>query len=171
MEEQKITETLVVEKIKEFLINKQNGNWHEEKSRISNLHEHGADIVMTGGSKDGERFIIECKGKSYAKSANSINKEGWLNALGQIITRMDVNRITNPQKEGNKPTINRAYKYGLGLCSESAQVALRRIPKNIAKTLNLHIFGVNDNGDVMYFTPKDFGKEYPKECFCGEGNV
>ena len=35
MEEQKITETLVVEKIKEFLINKQNGNWHEEKSKIS----------------------------------------------------------------------------------------------------------------------------------------
>jgi len=44
MEEQKITETLVVEKIKEFLINKQNGNWHEEKAKISNLHEHGADI-------------------------------------------------------------------------------------------------------------------------------
>ena len=88
MEEQKITETLIVEKIKEFLITKQNGNRREEKSKISDLHGHGADIVMTGGSRNGERFIIECKGKSYAKSANSINKEGWLNALGQIITRI-----------------------------------------------------------------------------------
>ena len=40
---------------------------------------------MTSGSKNSERFIVECKGKSYAKSARSINKEGWLNALGQII--------------------------------------------------------------------------------------
>lgn len=41
--EQKITETFVVEKIKEFLIAKQNGNWHEEKSKISDLHSHGKD--------------------------------------------------------------------------------------------------------------------------------
>lgn len=40
---------------------------------------------MTGGSKNGERFIIECKGKSYSKSANSANKEGWLNALVKLL--------------------------------------------------------------------------------------
>lgn len=43
MDEQKITETFVVENIKEFLVAKQNGNWHEEKSKISDLHSHGKD--------------------------------------------------------------------------------------------------------------------------------
>ena len=155
MEEQKITETFVVEKIKEFLINKQNGNWHEEKSRISNLHEHGADIVMTGGSKNGERFIIECKGKSYSKSANSVNKEGWLNALGQIITRMNTSRTIKSGVRKGEP--NRAYKYGLGLCETAAKVALRRIPKEIAKTLNLYIFSCDDEGKIEMFTPSQFG--------------
>ena len=41
--EQKITETFVVENIKEFLVAKQNGNWHEEKSKISDLHSHVKD--------------------------------------------------------------------------------------------------------------------------------
>lgn len=41
--EKKITETFVVEKIKEFLVAKQNGNWHEEKSKISDLHSYGKD--------------------------------------------------------------------------------------------------------------------------------
>lgn len=35
MDEQKITETFVVEKIKEFLIAKQNGNWHDENFRLA----------------------------------------------------------------------------------------------------------------------------------------
>ena len=155
MEEQKITETLIVEKIKEFLITKQNGNWREEKSKISDLHGHGADIVMTGGSRNGERFIIECKGKSYAKSANSINKEGWLNALGQIITRMNTGRTIKSGIRKGEP--NRAYKYGLGLCETAAKVALRRIPQEIAKTLNLYIFSCNDEGKIKMFTPSRFG--------------
>ena len=120
------------------------------------MHGHGADIVMTGGSKNGERFIIECKGKSYAKSARSINKEGWLNALGQIITRMNTKRIINTGVQ--KGNINRAYKYGLGLCKESAEVALRRIPKEVAKVLNLYIFSCDDNGQIKMFTPSQFNK-------------
>lgn len=155
MQEQKITETLVVEKIKEFLLNKQNGNWHEEKAMISNLHEHGADIVMTGVNKNGERFIIECKGKSYSKSANSANKEGWLNALGQIITRMNTSRTIKSGTRKGEP--NKAYKYGLGLCETAAKVALRRIPKEIAKTLNPYIFSCNDEGKIEMFTPSQFG--------------
>lgn len=154
MEELKITETFIVEKIKEFLINKEKGNWHEEKTKISKLHGHGADIIMTGGSKNGERFIIECKGKSYSNSAKSVNKEGWLNALGQIITRMNTKRLVC--KGVQKGNINRAYKYGLGLCKESAQVALRRIPKEIAKVLNLYIFSCDDDGNIEVFTPSQF---------------
>lgn len=157
MEEINITETFIVEKIKYYLVNKANGNWHEEKTKTSDSHGHGADIVMTGGSKNGERFIIECKGKSYAKSARSINKEGWLNALGQIITRMNTKRIiyTGVQK-GN---INRAYKYGLGLCKESAEVELRRIQKEVAKVLNLYIFSCDDNGQIKMFIPSQFNKK------------
>ena len=73
-----------------------------------------------------------------------------------------------------KPTIasgthkgepNRAYKYGLGLCWESAKVALRRIPREIAKTLTLHVFSVYDDGFVKQWKPKDFGKSYIEEDF------
>ena len=168
---EKLTEQVIVNRVIDYMLNKEKGNWHREKVEAKRLHEHGVDIKLVGGKRNSEYFFIECKGKSYAKSADSINKESWVPALGQIVTRMDVNRITKSKKEGSKPTINRAYKYGLGLCSESAQVALRRIPKNIAQTLNLHIFSVNDNGDVIYFTPKDFGKAYPKEYFVGEGKL
>ena len=159
MEKLILTESEIVERVKNFLINKKDGNWHEDKTKQAKLHEHGADIILTGGSKNGERFIIECKGKSYAKSASAINKEGWLNALGQIITRMKSNRIIqNGIQKGN---INRSYKYGLGLYWQSAQVALRRIPKQIAQTLNLYIFSCDDDGNIKQFTPSQFGKSYP----------
>ena len=93
-----------------------------------------------------------------------INKEGWLVALGQLITRMDTKRLTK-SKDGTINGINRAYKYGLGLYWESAQVALRRIPKEAAEVLNLYIFSVNDKEIVKYFKPSDFGKDHPKEDF------
>ena len=161
-----ITEEYIVDKIIEFMINKVNGNWHEEKVEKSDLHKHGVDIKLVGGKSNSEYFFVECKGKSYAKSAGSINKEGWLNALGQIITRMDVKRFSVSREDGKVITgINHAYKYGLGLYWESAQVALRRIPKEIAEVLCLHIFAVNDNGEVIYFTPSKFGNIYNKDDF------
>ncbi len=155
MEEQKITETFIVEKIKEFLINKPNGNWHLEKVKESKLHAHGVDIKLVGGKRNSEYFFIECKGKSYSKSANSVNKEGWLTALGQLVTRMNTSRIIKSGAKKGDP--NRAYRYGLGLCEISAKVALRRIPKEIAKTLNLYIFSCNDEGKIEMFTPSQFG--------------
>ena len=158
--EQMITESFVVEKIKEFLINKENGNWHEEKVKESKLHGHGVDIMLVGGKRNSEYFFIECKGKSYSKSAKSVNKEGWLNALGQIITRMTTSRVIKSGERKGEP--NRAYKYGLGLCKEGAEVALKRIPKEIAKTLNLYMFSVDDNGVVEMFSPSQFLKENKK---------
>lgn len=163
--EKKISEEYVEEQIIKFMLNKENGNWHEEKVEKADLHKHGVDIKLVGGNGNSEYFFIECKGKSYADSASSINKEGWLNALGQIITRMDVKRFSVSKKDGRISGINCAYKYGLGLYWESAQVALRRIPKEIAKVLCLHIFAVNDNGEVKYFTPSKFGKAYSKDYF------
>ena len=163
--EERITEEYVVNCIIDFMLKKENGNWHEEKVEKSDLHKHGVDIKLVGGKRNSEYFYIECKGKSYAQSASSINKEGWLNALGQIITRMDVKRFSMAKDGSGISGINHAYKYGLGLYWESAQVALRRIPKEIAMVLCLHIFSVNDEGIVKYFTPSQFGKEYPKDAF------
>ena len=91
---QKLTEEVIVDTIIDFMINKVDGNWHEEKVEKSDLHKHGVDIKLVGGKRNSEYFFIECKGKSYAKSARSVNREGWLNALGQIITRMDVKRYS-----------------------------------------------------------------------------
>ena len=163
--EKHITEEFVVDQIIDFMLKKENGNWHEEKVEKSDLHKHGVDIKLVGGKRNSEHFYVECKGKSYAKSASSINKEGWLNALGQIITRMDVKRFSMSRDGSGISGINHAYKYGLGLYWESAQVALRRIPKEIAMVLCLHIFAVNDKGRVKYFTPSQFGKEYTIEVF------
>ncbi len=163
--QERITEEFIVDKIIEFMVNKTNGNWHEEKVKKAELHQKGVDIKLVGGNKNSEYFFIECKGKSYSKSARSVNKEGWLNALGQIITRMDVKRFSMARDGSGISGINHAYKYGLGLYWESAQVALRRIPKEIAEVLCLHIFAVNDNGEVKYFTPSKFGRNYKKEDF------
>ena len=69
------------------------------------------------------------------------------------------------QENGMISGINHAYKYGLGLYWESAQVALRRIPKEIAMVLCLHIFSVNDKGEVKYFSPSKFGKKYSDDYF------
>lgn len=156
MEKVRITESFIVNQIHDFLINKENGNWHSEKTKIATLHGHGADMILTGGKNNSEKFIIECKGKSYAKSHKSLNKEGWLNALGQLITRMNTARVIQCGDQKGEP--NRAYKYGLGLCSISAEIARRRIPNEIAKTLNLYIFSCDDNGNITMYTPSQIGK-------------
>ena len=155
---EKMTEAKVVELIKIFLINKTDGNWHEEKVKQTTGHDHGPDLVLVGGNRNSERFIVECKGRSYAKSANSVNKEGWLNALGQLVTRMSTARTIQTGK--TKGSVNRAYKYGLGLYWIGAQVALRRIPREIAKTMNLYVFSVYDDGFVRQWSPKDFGRHH-----------
>jgi len=156
--EKKLTEPVITELVKNFLLQKTDGNWHEDKVREAGLHGHGADIVLVGGKRNSEYFYIECKGKSYAKSAGSINKEGWLNALGQLITRMNTKRIIEKGKYKGK--VNRSYKYGMGLYWIGAKVALRRIPFEAAKVLNLYVFSVSDDGVVKQWSPRDFGKEH-----------
>ena len=111
------------------------------------LHEKGCDLVLKDLKNKNQacRFLIECKGKSYATSARSVNETVWLYALGQIITRMSV-------------VARHAYKYGLGLPEVSAQKALRRIPWQAARHLCLHIFSVDDKGKVTKYLPSDFKK-------------
>jgi len=149
---ERLTEAVITGAVRRFLEEKVDGNWHADKVRQARLHEHGPDLVMVGGKRNSEYFKIECKGKSYAKSARSINHEGWLNALGQLITRIDVERV---DKSGH---INRAYKYGLGLPKVGAEVALVRIPHKIARLLNLYVFSVDDDFYITIYTPKDFRK-------------
>ena len=45
--------------MKDFLINKENGNWHESKAKVAQLYEHGADLIMVGGKRDGWRDFDE----------------------------------------------------------------------------------------------------------------
>jgi hypothetical protein len=158
-----LNENKVVELVTSFLLNKDNWNRHEDKTKISSLHEHWVDIKLIWWKRNSEYFLIECKWKSYAKSAKSVNKEWWLNALWQIITRMDTCRIIKTWK--SKWDINRAYKYWLWLYWEAAQVAIRRIPKEVAQVLNLYIFSVNDAWKVIQFTPSQLGKKYEDEYF------
>ena len=137
----KITEPLVVGKIKKHLAPK----WTVVSEK--DLHEKGCDLVMRDelNKNKSRRFLIECKGKSYAKSSRSVNENIWLYALGQLVTRMKV-------------IARHAYKYGLGLPEVSAIKALKRIPWQTARHLCLYVFSVDDKGSVKEYSPKDFRK-------------
>ena len=74
-----LTETYIVNRVKAFLINDIKWNWHEDKLKIADLHWKWPDIQMVWWKRNSEHYIIECKWKSYAKSARSINKEWRLN--------------------------------------------------------------------------------------------
>jgi len=136
-----ISEKFVEESILKHLSKK---GW-DYNVKTKGLHEKGCDIVVTDSRNKNKarRFYIECKGKSYAKSAKSIADTTFLFALGQDITRMSV-------------IARHAYKYGLGLPEESAKKALRRIPWQAARHLCLYIFSVDDKGHVKEYSPKDF---------------
>ena len=150
-----LTETFICNCIKEFLTDKENGgNWHEEDTKQAGLHQRGVDLRLTGGKSKGERFLIECK-----KQSNQ--KENWLNALGQIITRISV----STPKGSNEFCVPNSYRYGLGLHKDMAIIALRRIPKEAAQILNLHIFSIDNDGYVKKWTPSKFGQKYKIEEF------
>ncbi|MBU0998750.1 hypothetical protein KKG24_00355 [Patescibacteria group bacterium] len=139
----RIDEKFVEKCILEHLAKK---NW-DYNVKTKGLHEKGCDIVVTNSRNKHKatRFLVECKGKSYAKSAKSVNETQWIYALGQIITRMSVIAM-------------HAYKYGLGLPEVSAKTALRRIPWQAARHLCLYIFSVDDRGEVTEYSPRDFKK-------------
>jgi len=141
-----ISEKFVIEKIKEHL----KPQW--EVVAQKDLHEKGCDLVLKDvfNKHEARRFYIECKGKSYAKSARAVNETVWLYALGQLVSRMKV-------------WARHAYKYGLGLPEVSADKALRRIPAEAAKHLCLYIFSVDDKGKVKEYSPKDFKKFQSKK--------
>ena len=105
-------------------------NW--KNLQYGDKHEKGVD-VKANRNRYSEHFWIEKKGQGKTKQ---IDHSYFLISLGQIITRM---------RKINKTT---KYKYGLGLPYTSAKIALRRIPWQVAKTLNLYILSVNQNRNV-----------------------
>ena len=155
-EKEALSEEFIASRVREFLVNRENGgNWHDDKTRQADLHQKGVDLYLVGGSKNGERFLMECK-KQYTGSG----KENWLNGLGQIITRISVSSKTD---RGH--VVPGSYKFGLGLHKDMAAIALRRIPKAAAQILNLYIFSVDDDGFVKKWTPSQFGKKYDLKDF------
>lgn len=133
----KTKEKFVVERIKKHLASR----WKVKSE--TELHERGCDLILERKNNRGVRFLIECKGKSYAEFARAVNETVWLYALGQLTTRMKV-------------IARHAFKYGLGLPEVSAKTALRRIPWQTARHLCLYIFSVDDKGSVKEYSPKDF---------------
>lgn len=139
----KLTEEFVQSQIEKYLHDK---GWnHNLKSK--GLHEHGCDIIVSDGNNKNKarRFFVECKGRSYSEHARSIADTNMLYGLGQLVTRMKV-------------IARHAYKYGLGLPEESAKIALRRIPWQVARHLCLSVFSVSNDGLVTEYSPKDFKK-------------
>ena len=105
--------------------------------RIAGLGEKGVDIKAKN-NKVGRFYFIETKGSSSPEV-------DFVYSLGQIVTRMKDSGST------------RNY-YALGLPHTSAAIALRRVPYQVAKKLLLHIFSVDQKGQVKRYMPKDIEK-------------
>lgn len=108
--------------------------------KYGDLYEKGVDIRVKKNTF-GVYFLIETKGEGQSAS----NKEVFLHALGQIVTRVTVPAKTN-------------YKYGIGLPESIAKTAMRRIPWRAAQRLKLHILSVDKTGKVTQYRPKDLKK-------------
>ncbi|MCL2647762.1 MAG: hypothetical protein FWD61_12250 [Phycisphaerales bacterium] len=53
----KLDEKDIVARVRDFLLNKERSNWHEDKGKVSELHEKGVDILMVGGKRNSEYFL------------------------------------------------------------------------------------------------------------------
>jgi len=117
----------------------------ERKGWARNLREKetfeaGVDIRVRH-NKYARYFLIETKGESHSKSARQVSEVAFVYSLGQIITRMKA--------------VRSRYYYGLGLPASSANIAIRRIPWQIAKKLLLYVFSVDKNGKVKLYSWKE----------------
>ncbi len=124
--------------VKESIINWLFRNKYGRNLRKGELRERGVDIRVTH-NKYARCFLVETKGEG---KSSQVNDNNFVNALGQIITRMNTSRSTR-------------YRYGLGLPEKSAGVAKRRVPWQIAKKLLLSIFSVDKNGKVKCYEWKE----------------
>jgi hypothetical protein len=154
-----LTEEYIQSCVVEYLHKKIRANWKHDKTRITPLHHHGEDLCFVGGTKNGERLFVECK-KEYKRNG----RETWLDAIGQIVTRIRVSSC-NGMKGRNTFYVPASYNYALGLHKVMAQKAIERIPKAAAQIIRLRIFSVDDDGFVKEWTSSKFGKKYPLSDF------
>ena len=159
------TEIEVQNRVIDYLVKESGQIWWPPKNKHE-LHSKGVDIWLKGNKSGTRQFFIECKGRSNAKTQkarDSIDKEGWLVALGQIVTRVKSKRIIESGK--TKVRASKGSCYGLALYWKGAQRALYRISRYVSEVLNLYIFSVDEEGYVKMFTPSKFGVEYPDDAF------
>lgn len=163
----RLHEDYITDQIEKYLLSEKTLPWNRVVQRPA-LHAKGANLILEGGEQNECRFIIECKGCSEKGKRQPSNVEGWLHALGQLVTRMQ-----DPCERNDDGTIEilRKYQYGLGLWWGGAQSALRRIPEYAAVQLNLYVLSVYDDGTVKQWTPQDFGKQHEKCEFAGLGTA
>lgn len=112
-------------------------NWGKNLE-FGGLHDHGVDIKVRHNNYS-RYFLIEAKGGDKYEVS-------FVYSLGQIITRMNTTGSTR-------------YYYGLGLPAKAANIALRRLPWQVAKKLLLYVFAVYADGEVKQYSWQDLKKE------------
>lgn len=140
MKGSQLSETFVKNAVIQWL--SKNGWGHFE---FDELHTHGVDIKAKN-VRYGRYFFIEAKGQGTSRSGNEV---AFVYSLGQIITRM---------KDGGS---TRNY-YGLALPADSAKIALRRIPWQVAKKLLLYVFSVSATGKITKYSWKELKAKQAK---------
>lgn len=132
-----MTEEFVKNSIIKYLSRKEWGtNLH-----FGSLRDRGVDIKVRH-NRYSRYFLIECKGQGRGRGSSEV---AFIYSLGQIISRMKSGGTTR-------------YYYGLGLPEQSARIALRRLPWQVAKKLLLYVFSVNQNGEVNRYSWQDLKK-------------
>lgn len=109
--------------------------------QFGGLHEKGVDI-RAKHHRYGRYFFVETKGGKH-------DEVNFIYSLGQIVSRMKTGGTT------------RNY-YGLGVPSACANIALRRLPWQVAKKLLLFVFSVEPSGNVKQIAWQDLKKEQVK---------
>jgi len=120
--------------VKQAVINWLFRNGWGRNLRVGELRDKGVDIKVCH-NKYSRYFLIEVKGEGKIRQADEV---AFVYSLGQIITRMSHGGTT------------RTY-FGLGLPTVSANIALRRIPWQVAKKLLLYVFSVDKDGKVKLY--------------------
>lgn len=70
----KINETFVKQQIIEFMENKEDGNWHTEKTKNAGLHEHGPDIKLIGAKETANTLLSNVKVNHMPNLQNLLNQ-------------------------------------------------------------------------------------------------
>lgn len=117
------------------------GKGWDRNLREKSLTEHGVDISVRH-HRYGRRWLVEAKGDSRSKiTPRSRQENNFIHSLGQILTRMRV-------EKGRNPRYKYTHKYGVGFPSSYESLVTRRLPWAVCHKLNLFVFLVDEYGRV-----------------------